>query len=119
MLINPMVDKFISDYIETALWSTVEGDAPLDYNYSISELAPETLASMKIDCLDFIGQVEALGFEFETDHAGHDFWLTRCGHGAGFWDGDYPTHGDTLTALSTAMGNIDLYVGDDGMIYSA
>ena len=23
------------------------------------------------------------------EYAGHDFWLTRNGHGAGFWDGDW------------------------------
>jgi len=32
--------------------------------------------------------------------AGHDFWLTRNGHGAGFWDGDWPETGDALTEAS-------------------
>ena len=31
-----------------------------------------------------------------TDLAGHDFWLTRNGHGAGFWDGDYPESEETI-----------------------
>src|SRR5208337_4573832 len=48
---------------------------------------------------------------------GHDFWLTRCGHGAGYWDGDYPTSGDGLTEASKSFGDVDLYVGDDDLIY--
>lgn len=32
--------------------------------------------------------------------AGHDFWLTSQGHGAGFWDGGWPKYGDMLTKLS-------------------
>jgi hypothetical protein len=50
--------------------------------------------------------------------AGNDFWLTHNGHGAGFWDGDLPDEiGDALTKASEKYREIDLYVGDDGMIY--
>jgi hypothetical protein len=50
----------------------------------------------------------------------HDFWLTRNGHGAGFWDGDYEEElGEKLTAICKKMGSIDLYVGDDNKIYSS
>lgn len=53
----------------------------------------------------------------EAAMAGHDFWLTRCGHGAGFWDGDWPEPAATaLTEASKAFRNVDLYVGDDGEI---
>ena len=51
--------------------------------------------------------------------AGHDFWLTRCGHGAGFWDGDRPEPAATvLTKASKAYGEVDLYIGDDGKVYA-
>lgn len=50
--------------------------------------------------------------------AGHDFALTRNGHGAGFWDGDWPVYGDLLTKASESFGEIDPYAGDDGLIYS-
>jgi hypothetical protein len=50
--------------------------------------------------------------------AGHAFWLTRNGHGAGFWDGDWPEpHASALDEASKAFGSFDLYVGDDGMIH--
>ncbi|QNP78372.1 hypothetical protein [Agrobacterium tumefaciens] len=55
----------------------------------------------------------------EAAMAGHDFWLTRCGHGAGFWDGDWPEPAaSVLTTASEEFGNVDLYVGDDGQIYA-
>lgn len=52
---------------------------------------------------------------------GHDFALTRNGHGAGFWDraaeGLPQELGDALTAVCESMGQVDLYVGDDGKAY--
>ncbi len=50
-------------------------------------------------------------------HAAHDYELTRNGHGAGFWDGDWPeAEGEALTKLAKAEGELDLYEGDDGII---
>ena len=111
-------DKFFNDYIICALWSSIGDDGePLDEEYDIDDIAPESLESMRADCDDFVRAVENAGIEFESERAGHDFWLTRNGHGAGYWDGDYPVHGDTLTAMCKAYGSSDLYVGDDGKLY--
>jgi len=50
--------------------------------------------------------------------AGHDLWLTRNGHGAGFWDRDLGEAGDKLTELSKEMGELTLLQGDgDGKLY--
>jgi hypothetical protein len=39
------------------------------------------------------------------ERAGHDLWLTRNRHGAGFWDGDWPTeYADELTAAAHDFG---------------
>jgi hypothetical protein len=52
--------------------------------------------------------------------AGHDFWLTRNGHGAGFWDGDLSEDvGNALTEAAKKFGECHLYVGDDGQIYTS
>ena len=48
---------------------------------------------------------------------GHDLWLTRNGHGAGFWDRGLGAQGDSLTAICEALGGVDSYVGDDGFLY--
>jgi hypothetical protein len=52
------IDKFTASYIEAALWSsmdesTPEGGEPMNANYTISDLAPETLERMKADCAAF------------------------------------------------------------------
>lgn len=45
-------------------------------------------------------------------YAGHDFYLTRAYHGAGFWDRRLGKLGDRLTEASQSMG-----WPDDHMIY--
>lgn len=49
--------------------------------------------------------------------AGHDFWLNRNGHGAGFWDGDWPVSGAALNKKSEEYGELTIFVGDNGHIY--
>lgn len=126
---------FITSYIGAALWSSTDGDNnPLDDEHDRDDIAPETLAKMESDCLAFYvankAHIHCEGAPLAPDTegpsawreaamAGHDFWLTRCGHGVGFWDGDWPKHHATvLDAAATAFGNVDLYVGDDGLIYA-
>ena len=46
-----------------------------------------------------------------------DFWLTRNGHGAGFWDRGLGSVGDELTKNAKPFGSVDAYVGDDGKVY--
>lgn len=115
-------DNFLQAYIVAALWSSTDGSTPeggdfLDENYGPDDLAPETLEKMKADC-DVFQTENATDIEGCEEQAGHDFWLTRCRHGAGFWDGDWPEAGDRLTAACHKFGEVNLYVGDDGLIYS-
>jgi hypothetical protein len=126
-------------YVATALWSSIDdNDQPMDQDYDIDDLAPETLANMQADLDKFFAFLEraqdgdqsllesALEYadtarkDFDAEgRICHDFWLTRCGHGCGFWDGDYGHIGDRLTEVAKQFGNVDLYVGDDGLIYQA
>lgn len=115
----------LNQYIETALWSSVAyndngEDRPMDENYSSEDLADETLEAMQKDCEEFKQLAGDLLDGLEESDIGHDFWLTRCGHGAGFWDGDYEEElGEKLTEISNTFGEVDLYVGDDGKIYQS
>lgn len=125
------MNKFLTAYIEAALWSSndesdEQGGEPLDKNYGFEDIDPETLAKMKADCEKF----EADNAELITDEncltrldcdeqAGHDFWLTRNGHGVGFWEGsDWKSDaGELLTLAAKKFGECHLYVGDDGKIH--
>lgn len=113
------LDSFTRAYIECALWSSTddEGD-PLD-SFDLDEIDPATLAGMVQDCANFQAdeRYQEISTAWTTEQAGHDFWLTRNGHGAGFWDRGLE-HGDELSAMAKVYGSVDLYVGDDGMIYS-
>ena len=80
------------------------------------DLAPETLAKMKADCYKFRAE-NAKDIEGREEQAGHDLWLTRNHHGAGYWDGDWPDAGERLTQACKKYPEVNLYVGDDGLIY--
>lgn len=125
------LESMVRGYAATALWSsndTVDGeDVNLDDGRDSSDISKVVMDKMIEDCHEFLKKTitmiedEDLRRMPEGDiysSAGHDFWLTRCGHGAGFWDGDWPKYGDKLTEISEAFGNIDLYISDDGMIYA-
>lgn len=125
------LDQFLEAYLEAALWSstdesTPQGGEPLDKNFSLEDFDAASLAKMKEDCKKFMeGNAEWLKDEncYHTgcpmiQKAGHDFWLTRCGHGAGYWDGDWEEKaGQALTEASKKFGECNLCVGDDGLIY--
>jgi len=112
------MDRFLAQYIETALWSTNDesdesGGEPFDANYSASDIAPESLEKMRADCEAFKRLASDLIEDFDDTDVAHDFWLTRNGHGAGFWDGDYPEPQATkLTELSKKFGEVNLELGD-------
>ena len=123
-------DKFTTAYIECALWSSTDnsneqGGKPLDANYDETDIHPETLMRMAGDCREFQDEnhasLDACGLTLERQ--GHDFWLNRNGHGAGFWD-EYssgPEH-DACARLSKASkvyGTFDLYIGVSGMIHGS
>lgn len=105
--------------------STPAGGEAMDKNYAIEDIAPEALEQMKADCARFQAENAAdieqgiAGPDYTaTERAGHDFWLTRARHGAGFWDGDWPEEvGERLTEASHKYKEAELYVGDDGLIY--
>lgn len=117
------LNEFQQGFLESALWSSTDnaddsGGEPLDANYGVSDIAPETLASLLKDCDDFCeANAELLEQAGDDAQNGHDFWLTRNGHGVGFRDRGYGAVGKELSAACKPYGSVDLYVGDDGKIY--
>ena len=108
------IDQMKTAYIECAIWSS----EPDGEDWGDLEVAPETLERFASDCAEFLAaNGDAVGGG--SSQAGYDFWLTRNGHGAGFWDGDWPEpQASTLTDAARAFGVCELYVGDDGKIYA-
>lgn len=114
-------DAFKASYVTAALWSsTDEQGTPLDRRYSALDIHEDSLRTMHIECDAFItAYVTELLEHGSPSQAGHDFWLTRNGHGAGFWDRGLGKLGDALTAAAESCGTSDLYVGDDGQVHVA
>ena len=118
------IENFIKAYKVCALWSSNDnadatGGEPLDRNYDVEDFSEETQAQMRADCEKFIQENVAM-LEWKGDYFqhGHDFWLTRNHHGAGFWDRGYPEEmGKSLTDAAHAFGECDLIVGEDGEIH--
>lgn len=125
--------RFVHWYIRAMLFSTNDestdsGGYPLDENYGVADIAPETMERIVDDCNRFYDAVERAGIDLDSalidqddcplENAGKDFWFTRCGHGCGFWDGDWSEAvEDKLTKLAESFGEQWPYVGDDGKIY--
>jgi hypothetical protein len=111
-------------YVECAFWSSHDDDGT-PFERTDHELSEEADASMRADCADFLELLERENVNWSAvwgdEQLGHDFWLTRNGHGAGFWDRfwDCPEAemGDRLTAIAKTYGESSLYVGDDGRLY--
>lgn len=115
---------FAEAYIEAALWSSMDesdeqGGEALDQNYTFHDISEETLTAIVEDCYKFQEENADLLEEsgITDEQAGHDFWLTRCGHGAGFWDRGLGEIGERLTDACRKWPNVDLYV-EDGKIYA-
>lgn len=115
--------EFSEAYIEALLFASTDGDGDnLDKYYDSSDIAESEINRIQEQCHAFLTRPEVvkLAEDWGRDEyrsAGHDFFLTRNGHGAGFWDGDWGDDGDTLTAAAKSFGESEPYVGDDGEIY--
>lgn len=124
-----VLSMFARGYLECAIWAdacnidTGERDetaSAMDYNDGgivwpddviehWSEVSAELSAFLLENRADIIAYVAA-GRDLE--HAGHDLWLTRNGHGAGFWDRGLGELGDRLTDAAHKMGGRPCFVGD-------
>lgn len=97
-------------YIEAIYFTETgdEGQPPSD-----AELTDISRMRSYQACADFILATEELGVkDFDWVQAGHDLWLTRNGHGTGFWDRDSTVYGwlggielkTIFTAIAIAIG---------------
>lgn len=142
--LDEFVDGYVEAMVWVGLdWRLTDPDLPDDEReanpipldeagFSTEDVAPEALAAMAAECEDFWthnfadlaiaygmreGTRSQRGEVFGWDWLGHDFALTRNGHGAGFWDRGLGVVGDRLTDAAHSYGSSDLYVGDNDLLY--
>jgi hypothetical protein len=132
----PVLDEFTQAYVECALWTCMTPDdrAPLSRDYDVSDIDRATLDAMIADCERFqLAHAEKLQAAYDSDvrltwdgqqqpygpaFAGHDLWLTRNRHGAGFWCRGLGELGEDLRQAAHACGERDLFLDDDNIIRS-
>ena len=108
------INSFIESYLECALWSSTDDDEdPLDDNYDVDNFSESALNEMRKDCINFCKENAQHLTDIDPEQAGHDFWLTRNRHGAGFWDRGLGEVGVILTDAAHVYGSIDLVVSDN------
>lgn len=117
-------DYFTRSYIEALLWSSHDDEVP---EWDALPPSPELIERAHHECRAFLYRAQWM-IDAEPDppdscgdvmeQAGHDFALTRNDHGAGFWDGDWPTYGDRLTKVAKSFGEVNVYLGDDGLLHT-
>ncbi len=106
------IDVVTEAYVACAIWADADEGA-------VGEPSPAMVAQAKEDCIHFIGLLdgdEVDSSEWSDEEFGHDLWLTRKRHGAGFWDRGRK-NGEELTKWAHTMGSRDIYLGDDGLFY--
>ena len=125
-----LADGFVRAYLTTALWSSTmmpEDSERSDCSYfshgcDVDDCSLETVIGALRDCTEFQNDYNGVleRSDHPTDRDAHDFWLSRNGHGAGFFDRG-TDDADTLQDAARTYGEVNLYhVGDDDsmIIYS-
>jgi hypothetical protein len=119
----------VKGYLDCALWLADDEAGPGEYDASGRTVSPAAQAQAMEDVA---AMVESAGEDFDAyleqrggiheertpegvaQYFGHDFFLTRNGHGAGFWDRGLGELGDRLTALSKPYGEQSSWLNDNG-----
>jgi hypothetical protein len=102
------IDRFTQGYLETAVWASTndEGESLDALGFDADSFTQAAKKRAKRECRDFLTMAKSLLKQAGADEssAGQDFWLTRNGHGAGFWDRGYGSVGDELSKIAKTFG---------------
>tara|TARA_B100001778_G_scaffold334952_2_gene349481 strand:- start:10667 stop:11071 length:405 start_codon:yes stop_codon:yes gene_type:complete len=125
------LESFVRSYLGTAVedFGITQRDEGNDVYLDTDDLDPDALAKMTADATVFWnrnGPYILAREEFNNrgewdiaDRAAHDFYLTRNGHGEGFWSREelWGPYTERFTKDSEWFGTTDLTLGDDGKVY--
>lgn len=117
------LDEFTQAYIEAIYFTDGQGIDEDEFDAD-TQLSDEAFEQIKADCAKFQADAFYLLAQayaqdgYDAAQAGHDFWITRNGHGAGFWDrGLSKVLGQALSDAAHAAGGLHPYKGDDGLVH--
>lgn len=96
-------DKTIEGYISAMLWSQGLDDRKVR-KADVARI--RGLVETFLSNSDVKDAFDNSNYSFNPAQFGHDLYLTRNGHGCGFWENDYcnQEQGELLTAVSKLLG---------------
>jgi hypothetical protein len=110
----------VTQYLATAVWSSHTWSEEGDCGESLQEegydedcFSASAVSEAHDDCAAFYDANLADLLDIEAGQAGHDFWLTRNGHGTGFWDRGNAAIGERLADAARVYGECDVTVDDN------
>ena len=121
MFDNSQLDSATWAAVECLLWSSplmeCEQDPESEYFVAECELwddvdypvDPDSVANLQRDLEQFLELCEddLIASKLSPEQIGHDFILTRNGHGAGFWNRGLGEIGDRLTKWAKTFYPVD------------
>ncbi len=109
------IDNILSSYLESALWTEED---EVEEEMTIFDFDDAAKEEARADIVKFMSEAEQYLDGITDESIGHDIWLTRNGHGAGFWDRGYytPEVGEKLTEIAKSLGTKNLY-SENGKVY--
>lgn len=113
-----MRDYMINGYITAMKQASVDDGESLEaYDLSAAGFCAAACdAFLAVHGAELEAVIES-NLEYSYSDAGHDLFLTREGHGVGFWDRNLGHYGDVFTKYSEGLCSCNPYVGDDQLIY--
>ena len=110
------IDEILNSYLETALWAEESEENDLK-DKTIYDVDKESVVNSKIEIYNFIKKAQQEAPDelsaYDSKALGHNLWLSRNGHGAGFFD----DNNDKLQNLARSIKPVDIYLGNDGKVY--
>ena len=111
--------QILTGFLECMDWAEQPEDPAERWESHSPELLSQSSAIVQVFCHD-LDLNEADLSSSPLGQIGHDLWLTICGHGCGFWEGDHPEYDEKAMDAwcKTNLPNFDSpYAGDDGLAY--
>ena len=98
------IEFMTAAYLETAAWADSEAEVG-----AFVEFTKSAQIQARKECVAFLEQAmdHGIGSDLAPAVMGHNFWLSRNGHGTGFIDSD-SRHAVALQALAAAAGTREL-----------
>ena len=114
------IQKIIDSYLECALWTNEEElkEQDSDTDLNINNFEEDSLIKTYLDIKKFLKIVGFAVDNIDETDIGHDLWLTRNGHGAGFFDRGYEEEReDVLVKAARSLGSVNILINDEGKLF--